>query len=221
MYLGWVAGALCPHAVYVSLLQQGLHRKAHAKRRVRHAAGPLLLIIFAVITWYYSLMLVDAYRYPTVDGPTRNYTYIEAVRRYLGARWARGRHVFAACRCAAWLAARVLSCDALAAGFPYMVCCGIVQYVNMFGTGIGCDPHASLHCPRAGQAFSRSIPDVVLAPVLVSFAGFCTRAHGQESWSSPMYAHHVGGPNRYTVTGAISLVCAPAFTPLMHQGLPL
>ena len=26
----------------------------------------------------------------------------------------------------------------LAAGFPYMVCCGIVQYVNMFGTGIGC-----------------------------------------------------------------------------------
>ena len=51
--------------------------------------GPLLLIIFAVITWHYSVMLVDAYRYPTVDGPTRNYTYIEAVDRYLGAKiWA-------------------------------------------------------------------------------------------------------------------------------------
>jgi hypothetical protein len=31
-------------------------------------------------------MLVDAYRYPNVDGPTRNYTYIQAVDRYLGAR---------------------------------------------------------------------------------------------------------------------------------------
>ena len=31
---------------------------------------------------------VDAYRYPTVDGPTRNYTYIEAVDRYLGAGFA-------------------------------------------------------------------------------------------------------------------------------------
>ncbi len=52
-------------------------------------AGPLLSIIFAVITWHYSVMLVDAYRYPTVDGPTRNYTYIEAVDRYLGAKaWA-------------------------------------------------------------------------------------------------------------------------------------
>ena len=30
-------------------------------------------------------MLVDAYRYPNVDGPTRNYTYIQAVDRYLGA----------------------------------------------------------------------------------------------------------------------------------------
>lgn len=38
--------------------------------------GPILLIAFSLITWYYSIMLVDAYRYPNVDGPTRNYTYI-------------------------------------------------------------------------------------------------------------------------------------------------
>ena len=63
---------------------------ACAERAVCPAAGPLLLIVFAVVTWYYSLMLVDAYRYPNVDGPTRNYTYIQAVRRYLGARLARG-----------------------------------------------------------------------------------------------------------------------------------
>ena len=111
------------------------------------AAGPLLLIVFAVVTWYYSLMLVDAYRYPTIDGPTRNYTYIQAVRRYLGARPARASALSsAACHCDAWLAERALRCrGALAAGFPYMVFCGIVQYVNMFGTGIGCAPTFSLH----------------------------------------------------------------------------
>ena len=66
-----------------------LLNKRSAARLCVGRAGPLLLIIFAVITWHYSVMLVDAYRYPTVDGPTRNYTYIEAVDRYLGAKtWA-------------------------------------------------------------------------------------------------------------------------------------
>lgn len=73
----------------VSPLQPGVCRSVCAERRVCPAAGPLLLIVFAVVTWYYSLMLVDAYRYPTIDGPTRNYTYIQAVRRYLGERPAR------------------------------------------------------------------------------------------------------------------------------------
>lgn len=45
----------------------------------------MVLIMFAWITWYCSRMLIDCYRYPTVDGPTRNYTYIQAVKRYLGA----------------------------------------------------------------------------------------------------------------------------------------
>lgn len=75
---------------------------ACAERRVRPAAGPLLLIVFAVVTWYYSLMLVDAYRYPTIDGPTRNYTYIQAVRRYLGAHsWRAPALSSPACHCAA------------------------------------------------------------------------------------------------------------------------
>ena len=83
MYLGWVAGA------------RAAPRRAAAHRRAAcpnplclgaPRAGPILLIAFSLITWYYSIMLVDAYRYPNVDGPTRNYTYIQAVDRYLGAR---------------------------------------------------------------------------------------------------------------------------------------
>lgn len=73
MYLGWVAGA------------RPAPRRAAAHRRAAcpnplclgaPRAGPILLIAFSLITWYYSIMLVDAYRYPNVDGPTRNYTYI-------------------------------------------------------------------------------------------------------------------------------------------------
>lgn len=40
--------------------------------------------MFAWITWFCSALLIDAYRYPDVDGDKRNYTYIQAVKRYLG-----------------------------------------------------------------------------------------------------------------------------------------
>jgi hypothetical protein len=40
--------------------------------------------MFAWITYYCSFMLIDAYRYPSVDGEMRNYSYIQAVKRYLG-----------------------------------------------------------------------------------------------------------------------------------------
>lgn len=144
----WCAPPSC-HVCHRSSLA---YVAAHSERRVCPAAGPLLLIVFAVVTWYYSLMLVDAYRYPTIDGPTRNYTYIQAVRRYLGAHsWRAPALLSAACHCAAWLAERALrGCGALATGFPYMVFCGIVQYVNMFGTGIGCAPL----CACTAQAHS-------------------------------------------------------------------
>ena len=33
---------------------------------------------------YCSELLIDAYRYPAVDSPHRNHTYIEAVTCYLG-----------------------------------------------------------------------------------------------------------------------------------------
>ncbi|KAK9823051.1 hypothetical protein WJX81_004074 [Elliptochloris bilobata] len=91
--------------IITAVIGSGVLSLAWAVMYLGWVAGPLLLIAFAIITWYYSVMLVDAYRYPNVDGPTRNYTYIEAVRRYLGK--------------------------------PYEVCCGLVQYINMFGTGIG------------------------------------------------------------------------------------
>ncbi len=46
-------------------------------------AGPVLLVAFAAITWYTSLLLTDAYRHPKGSGP-RNRTYPQAVHAILG-----------------------------------------------------------------------------------------------------------------------------------------
>ena len=46
-------------------------------------AGPLILFAFAFVTWYTSLLLADAYRYPKDTGK-RNYTYPGAVEAILG-----------------------------------------------------------------------------------------------------------------------------------------
>ena len=46
-------------------------------------AGPILLLAFAGVTWYTSLLLTDAYRHPKGSGP-RNRTYPQAVHTILG-----------------------------------------------------------------------------------------------------------------------------------------
>ena len=46
-------------------------------------AGPVLLLTFAGVTWYTSLLLTDAYRH-SKDSGTRNRTYPQAVHTTLG-----------------------------------------------------------------------------------------------------------------------------------------
>ncbi len=46
-------------------------------------AGPALLLAFAAVTWYTSLLLTDAYRHPK-GSETRNRTYPQAVDAILG-----------------------------------------------------------------------------------------------------------------------------------------
>ena len=49
-------------------------------------AGPLAMIIFALVSLYTAILLVDCYRFPDpVFGPMRNTSYKEAVRLNLGA----------------------------------------------------------------------------------------------------------------------------------------
>lgn len=49
-------------------------------------AGPIAMIVFALISLYSTVLLVDCYRFPDpISGPIRNCSYWDAVRVYLGA----------------------------------------------------------------------------------------------------------------------------------------
>lgn len=53
-------------------------------------AGPVAMIVFALVSLYSTVLLVDCYRFPDpVSGPMRNRSYMDAVRVNLGERKAR------------------------------------------------------------------------------------------------------------------------------------
>lgn len=90
--------------IITAVIGSGVLSLAWAISTMGWAAGPVILFLFAFVTWYMSLLLADAYRNPQNTGK-RNYTYPGAVSAILG-----GKYV--------WF-------------------CGIIQYLNLVGTGIG------------------------------------------------------------------------------------
>ncbi len=69
--------------VVTAVIGSGVLSLAWALSTMGWIAGPLILFAFAFVTWYTSLLLADAYRFPKDTG-SRNYTYPGAVRAILG-----------------------------------------------------------------------------------------------------------------------------------------
>lgn len=46
--------------------------------------GPIVLALFAFVTYYTAILLTDCYRYPDPIKGRRNYSYMDAVKAYLG-----------------------------------------------------------------------------------------------------------------------------------------
>lgn len=69
--------------IITAVIGSGVLSLAWAISTMGWAAGPVILFLFALITWYMSLLLADAYRNPRVTGK-RNYTYPGAVKEILG-----------------------------------------------------------------------------------------------------------------------------------------
>ncbi|XP_052159980.1 amino acid permease 8-like [Oryza glaberrima] len=79
----WTASA---HIV-TAVVGSGVLSLAWSTAQLGWVAGPATLVVFAVITYYTSVLLADCYRAggDQVSGK-RNYTYMDAVESYLGGR---------------------------------------------------------------------------------------------------------------------------------------
>lgn len=70
--------------IITAVIGSGVLSLAWAIAQLGWVAGPVILVTFAIINYYTSTMLADCYRSPDAVPGTRNYTYMDAVRAYLG-----------------------------------------------------------------------------------------------------------------------------------------
>ncbi|RDX79381.1 Amino acid permease 6, partial [Mucuna pruriens] len=76
----WVTGSA--HIV-TAVIGSGVLSLAWAVAQLGWIAGPVILIIFSVITLFTSFLLTDGYRYPDSVHGTRNHTYMKMVQNIL------------------------------------------------------------------------------------------------------------------------------------------
>ncbi|CAH2038425.1 unnamed protein product [Thlaspi arvense] len=106
--------------IITAVIGSGVLSLAWALAQLGWVAGTVILVIFAIVTYYTSTMLADCYRSPDAVTGTRNYTYMGVVRAYLG-------------------------------GIKVPLC-GLAQYVNLVGVGIGYTITASISLVAIGKA---------------------------------------------------------------------
>ncbi|CAN0880172.1 Amino acid permease 5 [Linum grandiflorum] len=70
--------------IITSVIGSGVLSLAWATAQLGWIAGPIILFVFALITWYTAQLLCDCYRCPGPQFGTRTYTYSGAVRAHLG-----------------------------------------------------------------------------------------------------------------------------------------
>nr|DAD24638.1 TPA_asm: hypothetical protein HUJ06_026102 [Nelumbo nucifera] len=70
--------------IFTTVIGSGVLSLAWVVAQLGWIAGPVVLILFAVITWFTSVLLADCYRSPDPVTGKRNYTYMDAVKANLG-----------------------------------------------------------------------------------------------------------------------------------------
>ncbi|XP_057842885.1 amino acid permease 3 [Cryptomeria japonica] len=75
--------------IITAVIGAGVLSLAWSVAQLGWIAGPAIMLVFALITYYSSSLLADCYKFPDpVFGPNRNYTYRDAVKENLGDRQA-------------------------------------------------------------------------------------------------------------------------------------
>ncbi|TYH18598.1 hypothetical protein ES288_A05G285100v1 [Gossypium darwinii] len=72
--------------IITAVIGSGVLSLAWAVAQLGWVGGPAALVVFSFITYFTSTLLADAYRAPDPVRGQRNYTYMDAVRAYLGGR---------------------------------------------------------------------------------------------------------------------------------------
>ena len=76
----WTASA----HIITAVIGSGVLSLAWSMAQLGWIAGPIVLIAFAIVTYFTSILLADCYRSPDSITGKRNYTYMDAVRANLG-----------------------------------------------------------------------------------------------------------------------------------------
>uniref|UniRef100_A0A7N0T5C4 Amino acid transporter transmembrane domain-containing protein n=1 Tax=Kalanchoe fedtschenkoi TaxID=63787 RepID=A0A7N0T5C4_KALFE len=70
--------------IVTAVIGSGVLSLAWAMAQLGWAGGPIAMILFSIVTWYTSSLLSSCYRTGDIVSGKRNYTYMDAVRSYLG-----------------------------------------------------------------------------------------------------------------------------------------
>jgi hypothetical protein len=86
LYMLYGAGTVWTAAAHIitAVIGSGVLSLAWAMAQLGWVAGPVILLLFAAITYYTCCLLSDCYRVGDPATGKRNYTYTEAVESYLG-----------------------------------------------------------------------------------------------------------------------------------------
>ncbi|KAH7373737.1 hypothetical protein KP509_17G072500 [Ceratopteris richardii] len=76
----WTASA----HIITAVIGSGVLSLAWSMAQLGWIAGPIVMLSFAIVTYFTSLLLADCYRSPDSEMGKRNYTYMDAVRANLG-----------------------------------------------------------------------------------------------------------------------------------------
>lgn len=81
-----LAGTLLTASAHIitAVIGSGVLSLSWAMAQLGWIAGPIALLAFSALTWFCSLLLADCYRSPDPVTGTRNYTYMNAMRRNIG-----------------------------------------------------------------------------------------------------------------------------------------
>lgn len=91
MGMGWVLGIhdtgnvwTASAHVITAVIGSGVLSLAWSIAQMGWLMGPVVLLLFAVVTYFTSMLLADSYRHPDPVTGKRNYTYMDTVRANLG-----------------------------------------------------------------------------------------------------------------------------------------